>query len=98
MRARFPSPEEEQRPNRHARGYTNRWARYSKARLWEHPWCVACEAEGFTVLGSDTDHIVPPPSPEHPLFWDDTNHQTLCETHHSRKTATQDGGFGNAKR
>lgn len=31
------------------------------------------------------------------LFWDRTNWQGLCKQCHSRKTAAEDGGFGNAK-
>lgn len=89
---------EDVRLSRHERGYTNRWARYSKQRLLEHPWCVDCDDEGFAALGRVTDHIVPPQGPNDPLFWAPTNHQTLCERHHNIKTATHDGGFGNRKR
>jgi len=28
------------------------------------------------------------------LFWNRRNWQGLCKTHHSRKTASEDGGFG----
>jgi 5-methylcytosine-specific restriction protein A len=32
------------------------------------------------------------------LFWDRSNWQGLCHPCHSAKTATEDGGFGNARR
>lgn len=41
----------------------------------------------------DVDHIVAVNGPADPLFWDRKNHQGLCESCHSYKTATQDGGF-----
>ncbi len=44
---------------------------------------------------SDLDHIVPVQGPKDPRFWDVTNIQPLIHGHHSRKTATYDGGFGN---
>jgi 5-methylcytosine-specific restriction endonuclease McrA len=40
------------------------------------------------------DHITPVSSADDPLFWDESNHQPMLRGHHSRKTATQDGGFG----
>lgn len=86
------------RLTRHQRGYTNVWARYSKQRLQEHPFCESCDLEGTATLGEVTDHRLPPTSPTDPLFWDPTNHQTLCKPHHDAKTAREDGGFGNVKR
>lgn len=54
-----------------------------------------CEAEGFYVSATVTDHIRPHRG-DPTLFWADWNHQSLCKTHHSSKTAREDGGFGNA--
>ncbi|MFR3634507.1 MAG: HNH endonuclease [Sutterella sp.] len=31
------------------------------------------------------------------LFWDQSNWQPLCHTCHSKKTAREDGGFGNSE-
>lgn len=70
------------------RGYTARWARYSKARLMEHPLCVLCLCEGKQVLATCTDHIKP--AAAHPeLFWDTDNHQSLCRSCNASK-AKQD--------
>ncbi len=79
------------------RGYTWRWRKYSKRRLQEHPWCVHCEQEGIAGLAHETDHIEPVSGPDDPRFWDPENHQSLCGTHHKRKTVTEDGGFGNQR-
>jgi 5-methylcytosine-specific restriction protein A len=36
--------------------------------------------------------------PDDPLFYDPDNHQPLCASHHGRKTAKENGGFGNKPR
>ena len=45
------------------------------------------------VLATVTDHVTPHKGDE-TLFWDEDNHQSLCETCHDVKTVTEDGGFG----
>ncbi|WP_304879789.1 HNH endonuclease [uncultured Parasutterella sp.] len=32
------------------------------------------------------------------MFWDESNWQALCKRCHDRKTAAEDGGFGNTNR
>lgn len=81
-----------------SRGYTVSWEKYSRERLKEYPWCAEHLLTDLLVPGSLTDHVVPVKGPDDPLFWDPTNHQTLCWSCHSAKTAREDGGFGNAKR
>jgi len=76
------------------RGYSGRWVRYRKYYLQAHPLC-AC---GCGKLATDIDHIKPVKGPFDPLFWDESNHQALAHECHSRKTAKEDGGFGNNKR
>lgn len=80
-----------------ARGYSKRWARYSRWRLKEFPWCIRCESVGIAMLARCTDHVIPA-EPNEVLFWEARNHQSLCNTCHSQKTAAEDGGFGNVKR
>jgi 5-methylcytosine-specific restriction enzyme A len=60
----------------------------------------ACAAIGTLHTATCTDHIVPPRSAGavgspawRRLFWDPLNHQSLCATCHSRKTATEDSRF-----
>lgn len=58
---------------------TQRWRRYSKQRLAEHPFCELCG-----LLAQVTDHKRPViEAPE--LFWDDANHRSLC--HSCNRTA-----------
>lgn len=87
---------EKARPSAHARGYGRRWQKTSTAYLLAHPIC----ADPFKDHGSAprpagvTDHIVPHKG-DMKLFWDPNNWQPLCKVCHDKKTATEDGGFGN---
>jgi 5-methylcytosine-specific restriction protein A len=96
----FAARTEAARPSAHKRGYTRRWAEYSRQRLREFPLCAdtvreGASAHGLRFVAADvTDHIRPPSGPDDPLFWDATNHQSLCKGCHDYKTATQDGAFG----
>ena len=85
-----------ERGSKHERGYTSKWSRYSVAYRKEHPLCVMCEKQGKLTLAQCVDHIEPVSGPDDPLFWDESNHQGLCLIHHSIKTASEDGGYGNS--
>ena len=76
------------------RGYGRRWRRESKAHLRANPLCVDCEAEGKVTAATVVDHEKPHRG-DMVLFWDRSNWRSRCKTHHDRKTATHDGGFGN---
>ena len=52
--------------------------------------------QGRAVPATDVDHIRPHKGNED-LMWDEENLQALCHACHSRKTAAEDGGFGNIK-
>jgi len=75
-----------------ARGYASvTWRRIRAAVLQKSPVCVACEY----ARASHVDHVVPrrrggTDSAE--------NLQALCASCHARKTAREDGGFGNSRR
>jgi len=85
--ARHQHARERQRPTRTARGYSNRWARYSRARLLRFPWCVDCGR-----LADVTDHILAAKyRPD--LFWDPGNHQSLCGDCNRRKGIREEGGL-----
>ncbi len=83
-----------------ARGESGSWghlygnARYRRRRkifMQNHPLCPCGE------LATDLDHIVPHKG-DRKLFFDESNWQALCKSCHSRKTAAEDGGFGNETR
>lgn len=77
------------------RGYGEPWRKYRLGYLISHPFCVdpANRHSGVTVIATNVDHIRPHRGSQ-VLFWDRTNHQPLCGSCHSYKTATEDGGFG----
>lgn len=79
------------------RGYTSRWRRVAKSFLQKHPLCAECERKGVIRMATCVDHIVPHRG-NTALFWDSSNWQPLCQECHSRKTASEDGGFGNRMR
>lgn len=77
-----------------ARGYGYKWQRIRARILAAHPLCVECEKRGIIKLATDVDHIRPHKGNPF-LMWDEDNLQPLCHECHSRKTAREDGGFGN---
>ena len=89
----------------HQRGYTTRWSRAAAAFRRKFPLCgmrvdgqqhgehSRCTREGIVTAGQAVDHIRPHKGSD-TLFWDRSNWQTLCQTCHAVKTATEDGGFG----
>ncbi len=80
----------------YALGYTRQWSKASKAFLIEHPLCAECQRQGRVTPATEVDHIIPHKGDKQ-LFWDQDNWQALCHRCHSRKTVTEDGGFGNAQ-
>ena len=76
------------------RGYSYRWRCVAKHFLQKHPICAECERRGVIRMATCVDHITPHRG-DRALFWDSSNWQSLCQECHSRKTAAEDGGFGN---
>lgn len=70
------------------RGYGRRWERQRKTVLAEEPICRICGHNPSTCV----DHIIPRSQGGSDYR---ENLQGLCERCHNRKTATEDGGFGN---
>ena len=85
------------RPSAAKRGYGRAWQQARAAFLAANPWCRACAAAGREVRATHVDHVVPHRG-DRQRFWNRTNWQPLCTSHHSAKTATEDGGFGNRRR
>lgn len=86
------------RGSAHSRGYTRGWQRFrlrvladvGKAEFpFGGPLCATCGGEA-----TDVDHITPHRG-DAGLMYANANMQSLCHECHSRKTATEDGGFGN---
>ena len=75
------------------RGYTGAWQKARKHYLLAHPLCREHESKGEIAAANVVDHIIPHRG-DKDRFWDSTNWQPLCKPCHDRKTATEDGGFG----
>ncbi|ONH85370.1 HNH endonuclease [Thalassospira sp. MCCC 1A02803] len=85
--------QDERRGTAAKRGYGSKWQKARAAFLREHPLCCQCQNEGYVVAATEVDHIIPHKG-DQKLFWSRSNWQSLCKTHHSIKTAKEDGGFG----
>lgn len=85
------------RPSSAARGYDSKWQRTRAEFLADHTTCECAECELLPYwnrpAATDVDHI-DGLGPKGPRGHDFSNLQALTHGHHSRKTATQDGGFG----
>lgn len=70
--------------------YGSDWPRIRAEYLAAYPYCVECDG-----LAVEVDHRVA----KRDGGGDDWgNLQGFCKSHHSRKTAMYDGGFGNKRR
>ncbi|MCD4504782.1 HNH endonuclease [Chromobacterium piscinae] len=78
--------------------------RWYRQRIWfaRRDACLKaalyrCATPGCMERATDCDHIRPHRG-DWSLFIESSNHQALCHSCHSRKTAREDGGFGNRRR
>lgn len=70
--------------------YNHRWRKARDSYLLRNPLCVHCLKEKrATAENLEVDHVIPHRG-DMELFWDESNWQTLCKSHHSIKTATVD--------
>lgn len=88
------------RSNSTRRGYGYRWQRYRESWLQSHPVCgdrergrsaehSECARSGRVSAATDVDHIKRVTGPDDPLFWEPSNHQSLCHVCHSLKTVRE---------
>ncbi len=80
-----------------AQGYGWRWQQARLVHLRHEPLCRECAKVNRVEAGTDVDHIVSHRM-DMGLFWDRSNWQTLCRSCHSKKTAKENGGWGNPVR
>ena len=78
----------------HERGYGQAWRKLREQVLREEPLCKICLMQGAVTPATDVDHKIPKSMGGTDAR---TNLQSLCSTCHSRKTATEDGGYGNER-
>lgn len=80
-----------------ARGYGVAWRKAREGFLRAHPLCQCPECdEGRirTLVATVVDHKRPHRG-DMALFWDSSNWQAMAKACHDRKTAREDGAFGN---
>jgi 5-methylcytosine-specific restriction protein A len=88
---------ERARPTSSQRGYDKRWRPLRDLFLSRNPLCVICRRQDRLTAATHVDHIIPHRMNDD-LRLDWNNLQALCASCHSRKTATEDGGFGHRRR
>lgn len=76
-----------------SRTYGRRWQRLRLAYLAAHPLCECGCMRPATVVDHRRPH-----GGDHALIYDWANLQAMTKACHDRKTAGQDGGFGNPLR
>ena len=74
------------------RGYDAAWRKVRAAVLRDEPLCRMCKADGRVIAATRVDHVDGNP-------WNRarSNLRPLCESHHNRRTA-RDQGFGRKRR
>lgn len=60
---------------------TPRWKAARETQLCKQPLCEECLKVGFTTAATVVNHIKPHKGDE-TLFWNPTNHQSVCKPHH----------------
>lgn len=77
------------------RGYTYAWQKARERYLLDNPICVMCAAADpdIAVPATVVDHRIPHRG-DQTLFWDRTNWQSLCATHHSGDKQREENGLG----
>lgn len=73
------------------RGYGYRWQKARARHLRMNPLCVMCQAEDRVTAATVVDHRIPHRGDER-LFWDETNWQSLCASHHSGQKQREEQG------
>ena len=73
-----------------------RWQRARQMFLARHPLCAECQRHDRLTPASVVDHVIPHRG-DTARFWEQDGWQPLCASCHSRKTAAEDGGFGNRR-
>jgi 5-methylcytosine-specific restriction protein A len=97
----YERQKDEHRPNSHQRGYDRQWRKASKDYLERNPLCECPECkdpntgEQIRLWSAEVVDHIKPHRGDMRKFWDEDNWQAMAKTCHDKKTAREDGGFGN---
>lgn len=69
------------------------WQKARACFLRQHPLCAMCQEDGHLTPASVVDHIKPHRG-DLALFWDESNWQPLCATHHNSTKQREERGAG----
>lgn len=72
------------------RGYSSRWRTLRARFLRHHPLCRMCADAGKIEPATVVDHIKRHQGSNDPLFWDESNWQPLCKSHHDSAKKRED--------
>jgi 5-methylcytosine-specific restriction enzyme A len=93
QRSWVPQRKAFERENKNTEFYNSwPWRKKAKAHKIKFPLCAECLKKDLTVVGTVADHIIPINAGGAKL--DDNNIQTLCESCHNRKSASESRGYG----
>jgi 5-methylcytosine-specific restriction protein A len=67
---------------------SKRWQDMRAIHLAQEPWCRECLKLNVYEFATEVDHITPHKG-DPVLFFDRKNLQSLCNSHHSSKTAEE---------
>ena len=84
------------RPNAGQRGYGATWQKCRAMHIAREPLCRECGKEGRLVSATEVDHIKPLAAGGD--RYDPANLQSLCRSHHARKTWREKAGPGGLPR
>lgn len=68
---------------------SRRWQAVRKNHLNSNPFCVICKAQNIDKMAQILDHKIPVSKGGD--FWDSSNHQGLCVSHHNQKSNSERG-------
>lgn len=69
--------------------YNARWQKARATFLKRNPLCAFCKEQGKVTAATVVDHITPHKG-DSSLFWDSSNWQPLCKTHHDSTKQRQE--------
>lgn len=84
------------RPHYHKWYSLARWRNARLIYLTNNPLCIRCEQDGRLTPATVVDHVKPHKGNKE-LLWNSNNWQGLCKRCHDKKTASEDGAFGNER-